>query len=118
MRRPINIPAALVSSSCLALGLLVSAPGVAAYPDNEVAAQKVRFDDLNLSRSDDVRILYSRIKAAANQVCEPPDSRSVDTTVRVRHCKEQAIDRAVTDVQSSQLTTFHMATTMNGTSIR
>jgi UrcA family protein len=118
MRCPVNIPAALVSSSCMALSLLVNTPAVAAHPGYEVATQTVKFADLNLSRSDDIKTLYSRIRAAANQVCEPPDFRSVDTIVRVRQCKEQAIDRAVMDVQSAQLTTFHMATTMNSAVVR
>jgi UrcA family protein len=77
----------------------------------EVATRTVKFADLNLSRPDDVVKLYARIKAAANEVCEPADSRSIDTAVHVRHCKEQAISRAVADAQSSILMAFHMATT-------
>jgi len=60
---------------------------------------------------EDVAMLYSRIKSAASQVCEPADFRSVDTVVRRRHCKERAIVQAVADVKSSRLLTFHMAST-------
>ena len=75
----------------------------------EVATRTVKFGDLDLNSPQDVATLYSRIKAAANQVCEPADSRSVETFVRLRHCKEQAIGQAVADVKSSQLMSFHMA---------
>lgn len=98
--------------ACLALaGLLSPLASAAAVSSYEVATRTVNFSDLNLNRREDVALLYSRIKSAANQVCEPTDSRSIDTSVRLRHCKERAIGQAVTDVKSSQLLTFHMATT-------
>jgi UrcA family protein len=100
--------------SCLTLAVLfgpLAATSAAASSSYEVATRTVKFGDLNLSSRDDVATLYARIKAAANEVCEPTDSRSIDTAVHVRHCKEQAISRAVADVQSSMLMAFHMATT-------
>jgi UrcA family protein len=102
---------------CLALaGLLnpftaASAATTVTATGFEVATRTVNFSDLNLNDRADVATLYSRIKSAAKEVCSPTDFRSSDTTVRERRCKEQAIGQAVTDVQSSQLLTFHMATT-------
>jgi UrcA family protein len=32
---------------------------------------RVRFEDLHLSRKDDVKVLYQRIRAAADSVCSP-----------------------------------------------
>ena len=92
-------------------GLLSPFASAAAASSYEVASRIVHFSDLNLNRREDVATLYSRIKSAANQVCGPTDSRSVDTVVRLRRCKERAIGQAVADVKSSQLLTFHMATT-------
>jgi UrcA family protein len=102
------------SLPCLTLAVLLSplaTTSAAAAPGYEVATSTVKFGDLNLNSPEDVATLYARIKAAANEVCEPTDSRSIDTFMRVRHCKEQAIRRAVADAQSSQLMTFHMAAT-------
>jgi UrcA family protein len=102
---------------CLALaGLLspftaVSAATTVTTTGYEVVTRTVNFSDLNLNNRGDVATLYSRIRSAAKQVCSPTDFRSTDTTARERHCKEQAIGQAVADVQSSQLLTFHMATT-------
>jgi UrcA family protein len=107
MRSPFAIP-------CLTLAVLLStsaATSAAAPCAYEVVTRTVKFDDLNLNNRDDVATLYARIKAAANEVCEPLDSRSIDTFLHVRRCKEQAISRAVTDAQSSVLETFHMAAT-------
>ncbi len=98
--------------ACLVVaGVLSPFASAAAASSDEVATRTVKFGDLNLNRPEDVVTLYSRIKSAANQVCEPWDSRAVDTIVRSRHCKERAIGQAVADVKSSQLLTFHMATT-------
>jgi UrcA family protein len=100
---------------CLALAVLfgpLAATGAAAAASSyEVVTRTVNFADLNLNSRDGVVTLYARIKAAANEVCEPADSRSLDTAVHVRHCKEQAISRAVADAQSSRLMGFHVATT-------
>jgi UrcA family protein len=99
---------------CLTLAILFSpfaATCAAAASSYEVATRIVKFGDLNLDSREDVVTLYARIKAAANEVCEPTDSRSIDSFVRVRHCKEQAISRAVADAQSSHLMALHMSTT-------
>ena len=99
---------------CLASAVLfgpLAGTCAAASSSYEVATRTVNFADLNLNSRDGVVTLYARIKAAANEVCEPADSRSLDTAVHVRHCKEQAISRAVADAQSSMLMAFHVATT-------
>jgi UrcA family protein len=108
MRRPEN----KLAIPCVALAVLLSPlSAVAAQPGYEVARRTVNFADLDLTRRDGIATLYSRIKSAANEVCEPVDSRTFESLVRVQRCKEQAISRAVMDVKSSQLTTFHMAMT-------
>jgi len=112
MRSQIAFPRQTLA--CLTLAVLISpfATSFAATPSNyEVATRTVNFADLNLNSRGDVVTLYARIKAAANEVCEPADSRSLDTVAHVRHCKEQAISRAVADAQSSILMAFHVATT-------
>jgi UrcA family protein len=105
MRPHFAIPALVLA------GVLSPFASTAAASSYEVATRTVNFSDLNLNRGEDVATLYSRIKFAANQVCKPADSRSVDTVLRLRHCQERAIGQAVADVKSSQLLTFHMATT-------
>lgn len=109
MRSQFVIPGLALAVLCG--GPLAATCAVAASSSYEVATRTVKFADLNLNSRDDIVTLYARIKAAANEVCEPADSRSLDTFVHVRHCKEQAISRAVADAQSSMLMAFHVATT-------
>ena len=100
--------------SCLTLAMLISplaTTSAAVSSSYEVATRIVKFGDLNLNNRDDVVTLYARIKAAANEVCEPADSRSIDRFVSMRRCRKQAISRAVADTQSSMLMAVHVATT-------
>jgi len=55
--------------------------------------------------------LYGRIKSAAEEVCRPADSRAFDTVLRLHRCTKRAIAQAVRDVNSSGLTSLHMAAT-------
>jgi UrcA family protein len=101
--------------SCLALaGLLSPLTAASAAPVTldgyEVASRVVNFSDLNLNSGTDVATLYSRIKSAADEVCEPVNHQPVDFPKRMRLCKQHAIDQAVADAKSSQLQTFHLST--------
>jgi UrcA family protein len=112
MCRPVACATSLLSVSCVALSVLLSPPGVAVETAGyEPISEVVKFADLDLTRSTDVAILYSRIKLAANQVCEPQDGRSMDTMLHIRHCEERAVAKAVTDVNSGELTALHQAST-------
>jgi UrcA family protein len=110
MRRTAN----LLVIPCTALAVLLSPVGSAATtigPRYEVTTRTVNFADLDLTNSKAVATLYGRIRAAADQVCESPEFASWQTLLLVRRCTKHAIDRAVKDVNSSGLTTFHMAAT-------
>ena len=68
----------------------------------------VKFGDLDLSRDAGVAALYSRIKAAAREVCVPLDAATMQL-VRVRFdCRQGAIARAVGDVNSPALTSYYL----------
>lgn len=72
----------------------------------------VHFADLDLSRKPDAAALYSRIRSAAREVCEPlVESTRLDSISSVRQCTVQAIDRAVADVNAPTLTSYHLAKT-------
>ena len=101
---------------CLALGGLLgpltaqSATTVTTH-GTEAVSRVVRFGDLNLDSHAGVETLYTRIKSAAKEVCEPAMVFIPDTYLRLRRCRERAVGQAVADVQSSQLTTFHTSMT-------
>lgn len=64
----------------------------------------VRFSDLDITKLEGAKVLYRRIQAAAREVCAPPMSRTLDTLQEESVCTREAIDNAVTHVNSEQLT--------------
>jgi UrcA family protein len=101
---------------CLALAGLLgpltahSAPAVTTV-GADTASRVVRFGDLNLDSRAGVTVLYSRIKSAAEVVCEPAIFSTSNTYLRQRRCEQRAIEQAVLDVGSPRLTSFHMSKT-------
>jgi UrcA family protein len=80
--------------------------------DYDVPKQVVKFADLNLDSLMGASSLYRRIESAAERVCGAPlDVRELSIAVRFNSCKEQAIKRAVNAVNSSVLTSLHLAKT-------
>jgi UrcA family protein len=118
MRRYVNlktvIPGLMLSTL---LGSLGAAQVAAARPAPEFLTKRVKYVDLDLSRADGAAILYSRIRSAAHQVCDPPSSSVfTESFVAARACMRQAIAHAVVDVNAPALTNLHLAAT--GQSIR
>ena len=99
---------ALLATVTLATGLTVDhASAASAYeePTNVV----VRYSDLNLSQPKDAATLYHRIQRAAREACEDNGLESLERTVRIRRCMQEAVNNAVAKVSSQQLTEIHEA---------
>ena len=66
----------------------------------------VKFGDLNISNPEGAKALYGRIRAAARDVCEM--SLGSDWVLRpaMKTCIDTAIDNAVKDVNSPELTSL------------
>src|SRR5260370_31638568 len=73
----------------------------------DVPSKTVRFSDLDITKSDGAKVLYSRIRAAAREVCEL-STTSTDPILRlaIKGCIEKAVDKAVKDVNAPMLTYF------------
>jgi UrcA family protein len=83
--------------------------GDAAY---DVPKQVVKYADLNLNSLEGASILYRRIEQAAERVCGGPlDMRELSAAVRLSSCKVHSIERAVDAVNSTVLTSVHLAKT-------
>lgn len=79
----------------------------AARADEPVATQVVRFKDLNLNSSEGAAALYGRIKRAANQVCGHWDNVDLSQLHAVQTCINDAVSRAVAEVNSPMLTSLY-----------
>lgn len=92
--------------SCL-LGTLAASGAMSssarAYQETPIS-KVVRFGDLDITKPEGAKILYRRIQFAAQQVCAPPLSRTLEGSVAERACTRTAIDHAVRQVNSEQLT--------------
>jgi len=106
------VPGALLaillgSSSAGAVGVADAAP-----PGYELATRVVKYGDLDLTRRAGVSALYSRIQSATRAVCEPAISTGAkEATAGVRRCREQALTRAVADVNAPALTNYYLTKT-------
>jgi UrcA family protein len=102
---------------CLLLTAIVGSMGACADayaatakadPFLEVATRKVKYRDLDLTRSADAAALYARIRSAAKEVCQPSfTTYAWDSVVKEHRCMDQAITRAIADVNAPLLTSYH-----------
>jgi UrcA family protein len=103
-----------ISISCTLFVMLMSSlSGVATAggSDNEPPKRVVHFADLDLSRNAGIAALYTRLRFAAREVCEPSELRALQSISARDRCVTQAIARAVADVNVPMLTSYHLAKT-------
>jgi UrcA family protein len=77
----------------------------------DVPSKTVRFNDLDITKSDGAKILYSRIRAAARDVCESSTGTDPFLRVAIKGCIEKAVDKAVKDVNAPMLTYLRFGST-------
>ena len=90
--------------SCL-LGTLAASGAMSSARAYEQApmSKLVRFGDLDITKPAGAQVLYRRIQAAAQQVCAAP-MQTLETVQEERACIRAAVDGAVRQVNSEQLT--------------
>lgn len=71
--------------------------------DDGLPTKKVSFKDLDISKPAGARVLYQRIAAAAHEVCEINQFKTLATVRGIERCTDRAIDKAVQDVGSPAL---------------
>jgi UrcA family protein len=98
-----------LAAACLA----VTSTGVQAAEKSRDAepGKAVQYGDLNLASSQGVERLYQRIVAAAQQVCDTRQGRSLQAQALDSICTKQSIARAVAVVGQPSLKALHAAKT-------
>jgi UrcA family protein len=84
--------------------------GSTAYAGEELRSQTVKFQDLNVNTPEGVRALYSRIHAAAWQVCSSTTGDPIEQ-MGARACARKAEAKAIETVNLPQLTAFYRTKT-------
>ena len=104
--------AATIAVAAATLGLMsaniAKADSNSPDSDNEVRSVTVHFSDLDLAKRKDSKLLYIRLKDAAEDVCGD-EFETMDLAVRfeIRQCEQQAIESAVARVDRPLLTTLY-----------
>ncbi|MDP9012702.1 MAG: UrcA family protein [Pseudomonadota bacterium] len=70
----------------------------------DAPSKTVRFSDLDITKSDGAKVLYSRIRAAARNVCELHTGTDAIQRLAIKACIDKAVDKAVKDVNAPMLT--------------
>ncbi len=70
----------------------------------DAPSKTVRFSDLDITKSDGAKVLYSRIRAAARNVCELHTGTDPIQRLAIKACIDKAVDKAVKDVNAPMLT--------------
>ena len=105
-------PSKCLLPAAFAFCVLQASAHTIAFTD-DVPAKEINYSDLNLQKSADVGRLYGRIKVAASSVCRSLAGPDVARTAHFNRCVDEAVARAVADVDSPLLTE-HYATTAKG----
>jgi UrcA family protein len=84
----------------------VCALASAGSPDRSLQ-RTVRFADLDINHPAGAAVLYQRIRAAAREVCRPTSERDLAVAELTRSCVQDAIARAVTEVNAPKLSQYH-----------
>jgi UrcA family protein len=71
----------------------------------------VNYADLNVNSTAGAKVLYQRIRAAADKVCDVYGDRDLGTMAAAKACKTHAIAEAVGTVHSPMLTRVYESTT-------
>ena len=97
----------LASVTLIVAAVQLPGAAVARIVPDEPPQRVVRYADLDLTRPAGAATLYSRLRAAARDVCDPVNPR--DRTSG--NCAEAAMARAVADVNAPVLTDYYLSKT-------
>jgi UrcA family protein len=94
--------------------LAAGAAGAARLDSDEVPSVVVKYSEQSLATDEGVSALYRQIKNAAKQVCPAEDTRDLKRQSLIRECRNQAVARAVRQIDNSRLAALHAAHSKNG----
>ena len=99
---------AVAAFGVLTLGSL-GANAQSSAPAPALPSVTVNYGDLNLDAPAGVAALYSRLRAAARQVCAVGEIRPLVEAMEAKDCYRQVLGAAVDNVKSPTLSALHRA---------
>ena len=98
----------------LVAGVLGAGVASASAPDEVAPSMVVRYSNEALTSDAGVQQLYRRIQFAARQVCPEISIRDLRSSERAKVCREQAVAKAIHQVNNSQLAALHATSSKSG----
>ena len=106
-----TIKVKMILAGALAIGLTTPTIGVAASPDQlDASSVRVSYGDLNIHSKAGAKVLYSRLKNAAEEACSIESHvrfSSLRTVQKTRVCYQEALASAVERIESDELSKIH-----------
>ena len=95
-------------------GLMAVGAAGAAVPDSDVPSVVVKYSPETLASKVGVNDLYRRITLAARQVCPDAWTRDLAAQAQVEACRNQAVARAIQQIDNPSLAALHASHSKNG----
>lgn len=100
--------------SLLALAGLGGATAGATSFENDVPSLVVRYSEQSLMTDEGVHALYHRLVRASEQVCPDADRNNLSKQAIAKECRQEALARAVQQIQNPRLAALHAVTRKSG----
>ena len=97
-----------IAAFALAASVFGSSAAIAGNFRDTTVIQRVRYNDLDLTREAGAQTLYQRIKSAAQRVCTPLNGRQLVDHMNQHGCVTSAIEQAVKQVNEPMLTRYYL----------
>ena len=111
MKNSIKAPSRSITSmifvTFVALAGAAASGTVVAQPYGQVSAKKVTYGDLNLETEAGAKVLYARLRQAAQDVCSLYQSDELARKMVWRTCVENSLSHAVGRINKPQVTALH-----------
>lgn len=97
----------LLAAGFVALGFATIGGNVHAAEPQQALTRVVAYGDLNLDSEQGAKVLYARLRQAAQSVCVPFEGRDLNQKSQWRSCYGNALGSAVVRVNKVSVTALH-----------
>ncbi len=95
-------------------GVMAAGAAGAASPDSDVPTIVLKYNEQSLATDAGVHALYRQIMQAAQKVCPDTSTKNLSRMRVVDECRDQAVARAIHQIDNSRLAALHAARSKNG----
>jgi UrcA family protein len=95
-------------------GIMAAGVAGAAGLDSDVPSVVVKYSEQSLATDEGVYALYRQIKNAAKEVCPAEQTRDLKRQSLIQECRNQAVARAIRQIDNSRLAALHAGHSKNG----